>query len=129
MGSVLFSRAGKGVALATVAALLLTAAEPQMAQAKSSSPAPVAAGNGPVASPATDISARKRHARRRHYRGGNAAGMAFMGMALGTMGAIIAEQQRRDYYRDRYYYGGGYPYYGRHYYGGPAYYGRPYYGY
>lgn len=125
MGSVLFSRAGKGVALATATALLLTAVEPQFAQARSSSPTPVAAENGPAASSATDISARKRHARR-HYRRNNAAGLAFMGMALGTMGAIIADQRRRDYYRDNYYYGGN-PYYGRRYYGGPAYYGGPYY--
>lgn len=126
MGSVWFPRAGKGVAMATAAALLVTAFEPQLAEAGSSSRAPVAIESGTAASAATDISARKRHTRRRYHRG-NAAGMAFMGMALGTMGAIIAEQQRRDYYRDRYYYGGGYPYYGRHYYGGPAYYGRPYY--
>jgi uncharacterized membrane protein YfcA len=121
MGSVSFSRAGKGVALATAAALLLTAVEPQVAQARSSSPTSVAAGNGVAASSVTDVSARRRHVRRRRH-SGNAAGLAFMGMALGTMGAIIAEQQRRDYYRDRYYYG-GYPYYGRPYYGPYYYYG------
>lgn len=59
----------------------------------------------------TDISARRRHARR-GYRN-NAAGAAFMGLALGTAGAIIASQQRRDHYRPRYYsqpygYGSGY---------------------
>ncbi len=76
---------------------------------------------------ATDFSARRKVARR-HYRNNNAAGLAFMGMALGTVGAIVAEQRRRDYYRDNYYYGGN-PYYGGRYYGGPAYYGGGYYGY
>ena len=124
MGTVSLSRTGKGVALATAAALLLTAFEPQLALARSATPAPPAAENGTAASTTTDISARKRH---RHHRrhSGNAAGLAFMGMALGTMGAIIADQRRRDYYRDRYYYGGN-PYYGRHYYGGPGYYGGYY---
>lgn len=130
MDTVLLSRAGKGVALATAATLFLTAAVPPMAQARpASQPTPVTAENGNVATAATDISARKRHSHRRyyrHHRGNAAAGAAFMGLALGAMGAIIAEQRRRDYYRDRYYYG-GYPYYGRHYYGGPAYYGGPYY--
>lgn len=128
MGTILLSRTGKGVALATVAALLLTAAEPQLALARSAPPAtPTVAENGAAASTATDFSARKRQTRRRHH-SGNAAGLAFMGLALGAVGSIVAEQRRRDYYRDRYYYGGN-PYYGRHYYGGPAYYGHPYYGY
>jgi hypothetical protein len=124
MGTVLLFKAGQGVALATVAAMLLTTVEPQLAQARSPSPTPVAAESGAVVSGPTDISARKKRHRRHRHHGGNAAGMAFMGMALGTMGAIIAEQQRRDYYRDRYYYGGGYPYYGRRYYGGGPYYYR-----
>lgn len=129
MGTVLLSRAGRGVALATAATLFLTAAVPPMAQARPASVAPIGIQNSATASAATDISARKRHTHRRHYRhhrGNAAAGAAFMGLALGAMGAIVAEQRRRDYYRDRYYYGGG-PYYGRHYYGGPAYYGGPYY--
>ena len=75
-------------------------------------------------STSTDFSAA-----RRRYRGGNAAaGAAVMGMFIGTMGAIIAEQQRRDYYESygpRYYgYGPGYGYgYAPGYYGGPS----PYY--
>jgi len=125
MGTVLLSRIGKGIALATAAALLLTAVEPQLAQARPASS--TVAESGAAASTATDISARKRHRHYRHH-SGNAAGLAFMGLALGTVGAIAADQRRRDYYRDQYYYGGS-PYYGRHYYGGPAYYGRPYYGY
>lgn len=115
-----FSRA---VVLATAAALVLTVAVPPVAQAQ---PLPASAAKATSVTPAsaseaTDFSSRaRRRAVRRGYN--NAAGAAFMGMALGTMGAIIAEQRRRDYYRDNYYYGGG-PYYGGRYYGGPAYYG------
>lgn len=113
----------RAVVLATAAALVLTVVVPPVAQAQ---PLPASAAKSTSAEPAkvseaTDFSSRaRRRAVRRGYN--NAAGAAFMGMALGTMGAIIAEQRRRDYYRDNYYYGGG-PYYGRRYYGGPAYYG------
>ncbi|MBN9584743.1 MAG: hypothetical protein BGN84_09915 [Afipia sp. 62-7] len=115
----------RAVVLATAAALVLTVAVPPVAQASTATPAAKTVSAG--TSDATDFSsARKRRPVRRNYRN-NAAGAAFMGMALGTVGAIIAEQRRRDYYRDNYYYGGG-PYYGGHYYGGPAYYGGgPYY--
>ena len=116
--------AGHSVVVATVAVLLLfTIGEPSMATA-----VPLAPGSDSVSatmgsSDATDFSAVRR---RRHYRGGNAAGLAFFGMALGTIGAIAAQQQRNDYYNsygygpgyyggDPYYYGGG-PYYGRRYY-------------
>ncbi len=116
----------RAVVLATAAALVLTVAVPPLsAQAEPLAAAPAAKTTSvePAnASEATDFSSRaRRRAVRRGYNN-NAAGLAFMGMALGTMGAIVAEQRRRDYYRDNYYYGGG-PYYGRHYYGGPAYYG------
>jgi hypothetical protein len=51
-----------------------------------------------------------------------------MGMAIGTIGAIAAQQQRNDYYNS---YGYGYApgYYGGgpYYYGGGPYYGRRYY--
>jgi len=53
-------------------------------------------------------------------------------MAIGTIGAIAAQQQRYDY-SNSYGYGPGYygdgPYYygGGPYYGGPYYYGRRYY--
>lgn len=44
------------------------------------------------------------------------------GMVAGTIAGIAAEQERRDYYRDRYRYGYGYP--------SPGYYGYgPYYPY
>jgi hypothetical protein len=109
-------------AVALSAAIALTlATPPRMAMAQ-----PAAAAPQVKASDTTDISAR-RYARR-GYRN-NAAGLAFMGLALGTAGAIIANQQRREYYRQNYYYGGN-PYYGGNYYGGRGYYGGgPYYGY
>jgi hypothetical protein len=44
-----------------------------------------------------------------------------MGLAIGTVAAAIAAQQRYDYYNYGYYRGPGY-------YGGPYYYGAPYYG-
>lgn len=106
-------------ALALSAAMAITvAAGPQAAQAQ-----PAASVAQVKASDATDISAR-RYARR-GYRN-NAAGLAFMGLALGTIGAVIANQQRQEYYRQNYYYGGN-PYYGGRYYGAPAYYGSGYY--
>jgi hypothetical protein len=115
-----FSSIGRASALATIAAVVLTAVEPTMAFAGA---AP--SGKGVTASAgtsdATDISAR-----RRYYRGGGgaAAAAAFAGI-VGTGLAIAAAQNRRDYYDSYGYYGGGPVYYG----GGPAYgYGGPYYG-
>jgi hypothetical protein len=107
----LFSSIGRAGAVATIAALALTAVEPSMAFAGSAT-----SGKGVTASTgtsdATDISAR-----RRYYRGGGgaAAAAAFAGI-VGTGIAIAATQNRRDYYYDN-----GYGYYG----GGPAYYGNP----
>lgn len=115
-----FSSIGRASALATIAAVALTAVEPTMAVAGS---AP--SGKGVTASAgtsdATDISAR-----RRYYRGGGGAAAAavFAGI-VGTGLAIAAAQSRRDYYDSYGYYGGGPVYYG----GGPVYgYGGPYYG-
>lgn len=115
----LLSSAGRGVVAALVTGLVITVAEPPMAAAGSMGDSKHASVAEP-SSGATDFSA----ARRRHYRrGGNAAGAALMGMMIGTIGAAIAAQQRRDAYED-YYYG-----YGPRYYGPPAYYGYgPYYG-
>ena len=118
-----FSSIGRAAALATIAAVALTAVEPSMAIA---GPAP--AGKGVTASSgtsgATDISAR-----RRVYRGGGggaAAAAAFAGI-IGTGIAIAASQNRRDYYDSYGYYGGGPVYYDA----GPTYYygGGPAYGY
>jgi hypothetical protein len=115
----LISSIGRTAALATVAALALTAFEPSMAQAGTSTPAKgVSATSG--TSDATDISA----ARRRYYRGGGgaAAAAAFAGI-VGTGLAIAASQDRGYYYGGPAYYGGG-PYESYGYYGGPpAYYG------
>ncbi|HVR57090.1 MAG TPA: hypothetical protein VMT72_09710 [Pseudolabrys sp.] len=113
-------------AVAAMAVLLLIAiGGSQTAGAGPSASGPDAVLANPAnvgSSDATDISAARR---RRHYRGGgNAAGLAFFGMALGTIGAIAAQQQRNDYYNN---YNGGY---GPGYYGGGPYYegGTPYYG-
>jgi hypothetical protein len=117
----LLSSAGRSVVVATVAALVFTLAEPPMATASSIGPVSKGISAATPSSGATDFSAR-----RRHYRRGNAAGLAIMGMMIGTMGAAIAAQQRRDAYYD-YYYGYGPGYYA---YGPPVYYGYgPYYGY
>jgi hypothetical protein len=111
---------GRAAALATVAALALTAFEPPMARAGTATPVKgVSATSG--TSDATDISAR-----RRYYRGGGgaAAAAAFAGI-VGTGLAIAASQDRGYGYYDGgpAYYGGG-PYESYGYYGGPpAYYG------
>ncbi len=113
----------RGLVLATAAALTLGVAVPPPAR---SGAARCARCEGyqrldSCRGEATDLSARRRVARR-HYRHNNAAGLAFMGLALGAVGTAIADQRRRDYYRQHYFYGGT-PYYGGHYYGAPAYYG------
>jgi hypothetical protein len=114
----LFSSFGRTAALATVAALALTAFEPSLAQAGTATPAKgLSATSG--TSDATDISAR-----RRYYRGGGgaAAAAAFAGI-VGTGLAIAASQDRGYYYGGPAYYGGG-PYDSYGYYGGPpVYYG------
>ena len=113
----MFSSIGRAAALATIAAVALTAVEPSMASAGS---AP--SGKGITASAGTssttDISSRGRY-----YRGGGggaAAAAAFAGI-VGTGLAIAATQNRRDYYDSYGYYDGGPVYYG----GGPVYYGAP----
>jgi hypothetical protein len=114
----LFSSIGRTTALATVAALALTAVEPSLAVAGPAKQQGLTSAGG--TSDATDFSAR-----RRYYRGGGgaAAAAAFAGI-VGTGIAIAAANSRRDYYDSYGYYGGGPVYYG-----GPAYYGGgPYYG-
>ena len=115
-----FSSGARAAALATVAALALTAIEPSMAFAGS---APHGKGTSAASSTVTDISARRRHY---HGGGGGAAAAAAFAGIVGTGLAIAATQNRRDYYYDGYY--GRPAYYGPGYYGGPAYYGgyRPY---
>ena len=108
MTKALFSSTGRGVVLATVAAVALTAFEPSLANAGA---AINGAYSAPVASTSTDFSSA-----RRRYRGGGggaAAAAAFAGI-VGTGLAIAASQNRRDYYDD----GGPYGYYGNSYDGG-----------
>jgi hypothetical protein len=98
--------------------------EPPSAIARSAASAPKGVSATTALSDATDFGSIQR---RRHYRrGGSAAGLAFFGMAIGTIGAIVAEQQRYDYYNS-YGYGPGYYDGGPYYYGGGPYYGGPYY--
>jgi hypothetical protein len=113
----LLSSAGRSVALATIAVLAVTMSEPPLAIAGPAAPASKAVSAATASSGATDFSS----VRRRYYRGGNAAGLAFMGMAIGTIGAIAAQQQRYDYYNS---YGYAPGYYGGGPYGGGPYYGR-----
>jgi hypothetical protein len=117
-------RFGRTVAWATVALLALTLAEPSPATAGSTSRDSKGASTIVTSGDATDFSAARR---RRHVRNGNAAaGLAFMGLAIGTVGAIAAQQRRNDYYDGGYGYQYQSPqgYYG----GGPAYGNGPYYG-
>jgi len=114
-----FKRTGRIVVLTTVAAVALTAAGPSFA----GSSAPVSSGISATGSSSevTDFSAARRH--HRHYRrGGDAAAAAAFAGIIGTVGAIAANQARRDAYYD---YGPGY--YGPRYYGPPRgyYYGGP----
>jgi hypothetical protein len=114
-----FSSAGRKTVLPMIAALVLATSEsPLNAAAAAQTPAGLAATA--ASSNITDFSSRHRH---RHYRrGGSAAGMAFMGLAIGTIAGAVAAQQRRDdcydygYCGQRYYYGGGPYYYGHRYY-------------
>jgi hypothetical protein len=96
--------AGRATALATVAALVLSAMAPSavMAAPRASEAGKAASA---VSSDATDFSARRRVAVR-HGQGGAAAAAAFAGI-VGTGLAIAAAQNRRAYYDD--YYRGPYP--------------------
>jgi hypothetical protein len=124
----LVSSFGNAAALATVAALALTAFEPSTAQAGASTPAKgISATSG--TSGATDISAARRYYRGGYRGGGGAAAAAAFAGIVGT-GLAIAASQDRGYYGGPAYYGGS-PYDSYGYYGGPpaAYYGGgPYYG-
>jgi hypothetical protein len=114
----LLSSARRSIAVAIIAASVLTTSESPLTAA------PAAHDRQDISAATasndnTDFSARRRH---RHYRHrGNAAGLAFMGFAIGTIAGAVAAQRRRDdcydygYCGPRYYYGGG-PYYGRRYY-------------
>jgi hypothetical protein len=119
----IFSSFGRGAALATVAAMALAAVEPSVAMAGTAAPSSKGLSANHGSSGSTDISAARRH---RHYGGGGAAAMAAFAGIVGTIGAVAAAQERRDYYESGpAYYGGGPAYYG----GGPGYYSSPGYGY
>jgi hypothetical protein len=117
----LLSSAGRSVVVATISVLALTMAETPVAATSSIGSTPKDISASAPSSGATDFSAR-----RRYYRRGNAAaGLAMMGLMVGTIGAIAAQQRRDDYYYNYGYapgyygYGPGYgygPYYGRRYY-------------
>jgi hypothetical protein len=114
----LLSSAGRSVVMATIAVLVVTIGEPTPVIAGAAIPASKGVAATTANSDATDFSAARR--RRHTRRGGSAAGLAFMGLAIGAIGAIAAQQQREEYY-ENYGYGPGY-------YGGGPYYGGPYYG-
>jgi hypothetical protein len=122
----LLSSAGRNVVMATIAVLAVTLAEPPMAAAGSAGQVSKGVTATRPTGRATDFSAR-----RRYYRGGNAAGLAMMGMMIGTIGSIVAQQRRDDYYYNGpgYYYGPGYYAPPPAYYGYGPYYGRRYYRY
>jgi hypothetical protein len=115
----LLSSASRNVVLAMMAALVLATLEsPLSAAPVARTPAGLSATT--ASSGTTDFSSRHRH--RHYHRGGSAAGIAFMGFAIGSIAGAVAAQQRRDdcynygYCGTRYYYGGGPYYYGSRYY-------------
>jgi len=117
-------RFGRTVAWATVAVVAFTLAEPPLATAGPASQGPREVSTVAASGNATGfVAVRYRHVRNR---GGSAAGLAAMGMAIGTIGAIAAQQQRSDYYNNGYnngYYNNGYGYQSA-----PRYYGNGPYG-
>jgi hypothetical protein len=115
------------IAFAASALCLTAVVLPHCIEATAATPAIHSAANATTSTDdhivATDVSARRRRYVRR-YRN-DAAARAFLGAAIGAVGAAIADQRRQDYYRQQYYYGGN-PYYGGRYYGAPGYYDRGY---
>jgi hypothetical protein len=128
--SKLMASATRGIVLATLAAMALTAFQPA-AQAAGTSPAKAESARV-TNSDVTDFGAARRHRQVRRGNGGAAAAAAFAGV-IGTIGSIAAAQSRRDQYeyynRGPVYYGGPGYYGGQGYYAQPGYYGHPgYYG-
>jgi hypothetical protein len=106
------------VLLASIAALVVTTFEVNAAPAVR---ARATTGDQLAAADGDDFSSRRRVRGRR----GDAAGLAMMGMMIGTMGAIIASQ-RRDRHRHVYYGYHGHPYGYGHGYTHPHVYHQPY---
>jgi hypothetical protein len=106
-----------GVVLATALAVGVTSFDVAPARAGSAEPTPAA--SAAQSSAATEFSAARKQRRpvRRGGNGGAAAAAAFAGI-VGTIGAIAAQNARRD----DYYYGRPHNYYGPQ----PGYYRQPY---
>lgn len=113
----------RGVMLATIAALAVTAVAPSAAFAGPAKRGHAAVSANTGSGGATDFSA----ARRRHHgNGGAAAAAAFAGI-VGTIGAIAASRSYDDgYYDEGPAYGYGNPYNSYGYAGGGGYYPTPY---
>jgi hypothetical protein len=100
----------RSLMLASAAALIVTSFGAHAAPAASLTAAGAQQGSAQqLAADNTEFGARKRH---RAYRGNAAAGAAMMGMMIGTIGAVVAAERRRDAYERSYYapYGRGYGY-------------------
>jgi hypothetical protein len=100
----------RSLMLASVTALIMTSFGAQAAPLASSPTAGARQGVAlQLAADATEFGARRRH---RAYRGNSAAGLAMMGVMIGTIGAAVAAERRRDAYKRSYYapYGHGYGY-------------------
>jgi hypothetical protein len=117
------------MACATIATLVLTVASPLAMAGPSQGPKEAS-----TIAASTDTAGliAVRHYRQHYRNGGSAAGLAAMGMAIGTIGAIATQQRRSDYYDNGYnngYYNNGYGYQSApRYYGNGPYYGGGYYG-
>lgn len=86
----LLSSAGRGVALAVVAALIATVVEAPPVQARAAAPRQAKAVSMELTSSAvTDFSAARRRARR-HYGNNNAAAIAAFGAVAGIIGGVIS---------------------------------------
>ena len=96
-----------GLAVTAAAALGLSVMTLQPAAA---APRGVVVNRAHVAGVADELSSRRRHVRRYHYRSGNAAAARAFGAIAGTIGSIVAAEQARRYYQP-YYYPYAYPYY------------------
>jgi hypothetical protein len=100
----------RSLMLASAAALIVTSFGAHAAPAASLTAAGAQQGSAQqLAADNTEFGARKRH---RAYRGNAAAGAAMMGMMIGTIGTMIAAQQRREAYDAAYNraYAAQYPY-------------------
>jgi hypothetical protein len=90
----------RSLMLVSVAALVVTSFGAHAAPvAASRAPLTASGATQLVAADNTEIGARKRY---RARRGNPAAGLAVMGMMIGTIGAVVAAERERDAYRRSY---------------------------